>query len=287
MIRAQPMDSVVLVGGCDKTVPAQLMGALSAGKPAISLVTGPMLDRPFRRRAARRVHRLPFVLGALPRRRTFARADRRDRVEPCDHRGHVRRDGNGEHDGLRHRGARDEFARLGHAARGARRALARRRSDGPARGRARRRRPHARSHRDACERRKRVARPLCAGRFDERGHSSHRDRRAPLDSADARALQRDQLPTRRCSSTSNPSAKATWKTSTPPAECVRCCTSSRPSCTARRFSVAGETLDERLARESRATYVDRCDHRAARASRWSNATHSSRCSETSRRTARF
>lgn len=42
MIRAQPMDAVVLVGGCDKTVPAQLMGAISAGVPAIQLVTGPM-----------------------------------------------------------------------------------------------------------------------------------------------------------------------------------------------------------------------------------------------------
>ncbi len=31
MIRAQPMDAVVLIGGCDKTVPAQLMGAASAG----------------------------------------------------------------------------------------------------------------------------------------------------------------------------------------------------------------------------------------------------------------
>jgi dihydroxy-acid dehydratase len=43
MIRAQPMDAVVLLGGCDKTVPAQLMGALSAGRPAIQLVAGPML----------------------------------------------------------------------------------------------------------------------------------------------------------------------------------------------------------------------------------------------------
>jgi dihydroxy-acid dehydratase len=43
MIRAQPMDSVVLIGGCDKTVPAQLMGAASAGLPAIQLVTGAML----------------------------------------------------------------------------------------------------------------------------------------------------------------------------------------------------------------------------------------------------
>ena len=43
MIRAQPMDAVVLIGGCDKTVPAQLMGAASAGLPAIELVTGSML----------------------------------------------------------------------------------------------------------------------------------------------------------------------------------------------------------------------------------------------------
>jgi dihydroxy-acid dehydratase len=43
LIRAQPMDAVVLVGGCDKTIPAQLMGAASAGLPAVQLVTGSML----------------------------------------------------------------------------------------------------------------------------------------------------------------------------------------------------------------------------------------------------
>jgi dihydroxy-acid dehydratase len=43
MIRAQPMDAVVLLGGCDKTVPAQLMGAISAGRPAIQVVAGPMI----------------------------------------------------------------------------------------------------------------------------------------------------------------------------------------------------------------------------------------------------
>ncbi len=43
MIRAQPMDAVILLGGCDKTVPALLMGAASANVPAIMLVTGPML----------------------------------------------------------------------------------------------------------------------------------------------------------------------------------------------------------------------------------------------------
>ena len=43
MIRAQPMDAVVMIGGCDKTVPAQLMAAASLDIPAIQLVTGPMI----------------------------------------------------------------------------------------------------------------------------------------------------------------------------------------------------------------------------------------------------
>jgi dihydroxy-acid dehydratase len=47
MIRAQPMDAVVLVGGCDKTVPAQLMGAASADLPAVQLIAGPMMPTSF------------------------------------------------------------------------------------------------------------------------------------------------------------------------------------------------------------------------------------------------
>lgn len=43
LIRRQPMDSVVLVGGCDKTLPAQMMAAASANIPAIVLPTGPMI----------------------------------------------------------------------------------------------------------------------------------------------------------------------------------------------------------------------------------------------------
>jgi len=43
MLRAQPVDAVVLIGGCDKTVPALLMGAASANVPSIMLVTGPMI----------------------------------------------------------------------------------------------------------------------------------------------------------------------------------------------------------------------------------------------------
>ncbi len=42
MIRAQPMDAVILIGGCDKTLPAQLMAAASGDVPAILLPTGPM-----------------------------------------------------------------------------------------------------------------------------------------------------------------------------------------------------------------------------------------------------
>jgi dihydroxy-acid dehydratase len=42
MVRAQPMDAVVLIGGCDKTLPAQLMAAASSEIPAIFLPTGPM-----------------------------------------------------------------------------------------------------------------------------------------------------------------------------------------------------------------------------------------------------
>ena len=47
MLGAQPMDSAVLIGGCDKSVPAQLMAAASVDLPCVQLVTGPMLATPF------------------------------------------------------------------------------------------------------------------------------------------------------------------------------------------------------------------------------------------------
>ena len=49
-IRAYPLDAVVLLGGCDKTVPAQLMGAISAGVPAIMITGGPAQAAFFRGR---------------------------------------------------------------------------------------------------------------------------------------------------------------------------------------------------------------------------------------------
>jgi dihydroxy-acid dehydratase len=44
MIRAQPLDGVILIGGCDKMTPAQLMGAASADLPAIMFTGGPMAN---------------------------------------------------------------------------------------------------------------------------------------------------------------------------------------------------------------------------------------------------
>ena len=48
MVRCSPIDGVVLLAGCDKTVPAQLMGAASAGKPAIMVTAGPRSVARFR-----------------------------------------------------------------------------------------------------------------------------------------------------------------------------------------------------------------------------------------------
>jgi dihydroxy-acid dehydratase len=43
MIRAQPMDAVIVIGGCDKNLPAQIMAAASADLPTVVVPTGPMV----------------------------------------------------------------------------------------------------------------------------------------------------------------------------------------------------------------------------------------------------
>ena len=105
MIRAQPMDAVVLIGGCDKTVPAQLMAAVSADVPAIQLITGPMLVGLPQGRDARSLHRLPPALGTPPgRRHGPGRGGGRERASRSDP-GHLHGHGHGEHHGLPRRGA--------------------------------------------------------------------------------------------------------------------------------------------------------------------------------------
>ncbi|MCA0869421.1 dihydroxy-acid dehydratase [Seohaeicola saemankumensis] len=51
LIRSHPVDGAVLMGGCDKTTPGLVMGALSAGVPAIYLPAGPMLRGNYRGQA--------------------------------------------------------------------------------------------------------------------------------------------------------------------------------------------------------------------------------------------
>ena len=129
MIRAQPMDAVVLMGGCDKTVPAQLMGAVSAGRPAIMLVAGPMMTgrhRGERLGACTDCRRFwaRYRAGDVGRGRNLA-----GRGPARRHRRHLRGDGYRLHHGLHRRGARHDHARHGGDPGRACRPAARRRGD--------------------------------------------------------------------------------------------------------------------------------------------------------------
>ena len=99
MVHAQPMDAVVLIGGCDKTLPALVMGAASADKPAIVLATGPMTTGRYRGER----------LGACTDCRRFwaqlsgghSDATRSQQVEgSLRHGRNLRGHGHGEHDGI-------------------------------------------------------------------------------------------------------------------------------------------------------------------------------------------
>ena len=68
MLRANPIDGVVLLGGCDKTIPALLMAAASVDLPAVVVPGGPMLTGTFRGAAARLRHGRLAALGGGPRR---------------------------------------------------------------------------------------------------------------------------------------------------------------------------------------------------------------------------
>ena len=72
LLRSYPVDGAVLMGGCDKTTPALLMGAASADLPAIFVPAGPMLRGNWRGEVAGQRHRHVEVLG-----RRAGRPDRR------------------------------------------------------------------------------------------------------------------------------------------------------------------------------------------------------------------
>ncbi len=100
MIRAQPMDAVVLMGGCDKTVPAQLMAAASAGKPAIQLIGGPQMTSRYKDDRVGACTDCRKFWMKYPRRRDR----RKQEIAGCrgparDDGWHVRGDGHGLDDG--------------------------------------------------------------------------------------------------------------------------------------------------------------------------------------------
>ena len=111
MIRAQPMDAVVLIGGCDKTVPAQLMGAASAGIPAIQLVTGSMLTGSHRGERVGACTDCRRYWGRFRAGEIDARGDGRRQRRARRQRGHVLGDGHGQHHGVHRRSARHDDAR--------------------------------------------------------------------------------------------------------------------------------------------------------------------------------
>ena len=105
MIRAQPMDAVVVIGGCDKTLPAQIMAAVSADLPTIVIPVGPMVVG----------HHKGEVLGACTDcRRLWAKYRAGEIDERGDRSGqrparavgrHLHGDGHRQHHGLHHRSA--------------------------------------------------------------------------------------------------------------------------------------------------------------------------------------
>ena len=177
MIRAQPMDAIVVIGGCDKTLPAQIMAAVSrrsADRGDSGRADG---GRASQGRGARRLHRLPAAVGQIPRRRNRRRRDR-GRQRPARALGrHLHGDGHRQHHGVHHRSARpvaaDERDHSGAACRTV-----------PFRGSERqgRRRDGDRQGAEAQRISDRVVVPQCAGgaagdrRLDQRPHSSDRDR---------------------------------------------------------------------------------------------------------------
>ena len=247
MIGAQPMDAVVLIGGCDKTVPAQLMGAASAGLPAIQLVTGPMSTG---RHKGQRLGACTDCRGFWAKYRAGSSTPTRSRpVEGrlSRHGRHLRRHGHGltmaciaEALGMSLPGTAaipavhsDRLVAAEETGKAAVRLIASQDHAAP------------RSSREKSV--ENAIRVLMAvgGSTNAIVHltaiAGRLGIRIPL-SALQRALRRDA----RCWSTSSRSARATWRTSTPPAAWARCCASCRPLLHLDTIDVEGRTLAERL-----------------------------------------
>ncbi len=135
MIRAQPMDAIVVIGGCDKTLPAQIMAAISADLPTVVIPVGPMVVG----------HHKGEVLGACTDCRRLWGKYRAGEIDDVGDRSrqwparavgrHLHGDGNGIDHGLRHRSARTVAADECDNSRAACRAVSLGRSERQGRGR--------------------------------------------------------------------------------------------------------------------------------------------------------
>ena len=74
VLRSYPVDGAVLMGGCDKTTPALLMGAISLDLPSIFMPAGPMLRGNWRGQAARQRHGRLARTGPTARRASLSDA---------------------------------------------------------------------------------------------------------------------------------------------------------------------------------------------------------------------
>ena len=179
MIRAHPIDAVVLIGGCDKTVPAQLMAAASAGVPAIQLVTGPMLTGSHKGERLGACTDCPALLGAP----VGAGAWTMDEIAEVGGRlmpsaGTCMVMGTAQHHGLRGGSARHDAAGERCDPRRARRPPAHRARERGARRGARGRTADAGSHPHACRFHQRAHGAARGRRLDQRGDPPRCRRRA-------------------------------------------------------------------------------------------------------------
>ena len=223
MIAALPLDAVVLIGGCDKTIPAELMGAISADMPAIVVNVGSMLagrHEGTRLGACTDCRRLwaAYRAGSLD----GPNLDRaHDQLMPTS--GTCMVMGTASTMALHGRDAGLHAAGLGDRAGGVVRPRALRRSDRQARrrdGEGRRAAAERDPHQGGAAQRLGGA----AGdlRLDQRARASRRHRRPRRHRLRSRTSSIASAARCRCCSTSSPPATTSWRTSIPAAACRRC-----------------------------------------------------------------
>ena len=175
LLRSHPIDGAVLMGGCDKTTPGLIMGAISMGLPAIYMPAGPMLRGNWHGQYARlRLRRLE-ILGREARRQHHRRRLGRDRGRHRALVRHLHDDGHRRHHDGDRRGAGPGAARRVVDPGGRRQSSAHVRRRRPAHRRDGVGGPDARQDPDAGRVRQRHQGAHGDGRLDQRHHPCGRD----------------------------------------------------------------------------------------------------------------